>query len=74
VLNGYQPKGNYAVQDDNDLYIKASALNNNVTTDTTFLFKAEDGTNPEERKTIDQLITYIKGLEERISQLENPEP
>ena len=70
----YQPKGNYAVQDDDDLYVKASALNNNVTTDTTFLFKAEDGTNPEERKTIDQLITYIKGLEERISQLENPEP
>jgi hypothetical protein len=56
------------------LYVKTSTLSNNVTTDTTFLFKEEEESSPEERKTIDELIVYIKGLEERIYQLENPSP
>ena len=72
--NIYQPKGNYAIEDDNDLYVKTSTLSNNVTTDTTFLFKEEEESSPEERKTIDELIVYIKGLEERIYQLENTSP
>ena len=80
----YQLIGNYAIQDDEDLYVKNSELNtaleNNVTTETTFLWEEEvpeDLENeiegiPEQRKTIDELISYIKTLEQRISQLENP--
>lgn len=62
----YQPK-----QDDSDPYIKSSDLTDNVYTDTTFLFTEAEGETPEERKTIDELITYIKSLESRIADLEN---